>query len=34
MGATVVEKPGSHAVYVSEPNAVADLIRRAAAGQP
>lgn len=30
MGATVVETPGSHAVYVSRPNVVADIIRRAA----
>lgn len=29
-GATVVEVPGSHAVYVSQPEAVADLIERAA----
>jgi len=29
-GATVVEVPGSHAVYVSQPKAVADLIARAA----
>ncbi len=29
-GATVVETPGSHAVYVSQPEAVADLIERAA----
>ncbi len=29
-GATVVEAPGSHAVYVSQPEAVADLIERAA----
>jgi len=28
-GATVVEVPGSHAVYVSQPDAVADLIARA-----
>jgi pimeloyl-ACP methyl ester carboxylesterase len=28
--ATVVESPGSHAVYVSHPKAVADLIERAA----
>lgn len=28
--ATVVESPGSHAVYVSRPKAVADLIERAA----
>lgn len=29
-GATVVETPGSHAVYVSRPQAVADLIKQAA----
>ena len=29
-GATVVETPGSHAIYVSQPEAVADLITRAA----
>ncbi|MDH6710870.1 pimeloyl-ACP methyl ester carboxylesterase [Kitasatospora sp. MAA19] len=32
-GATTVEVPGSHAVYVSQPAAVADLIRQAAAGR-
>ncbi len=31
-GAQVVESPGSHSVYVSRPEAVAELIRRAAAG--
>jgi pimeloyl-ACP methyl ester carboxylesterase len=31
-GATVVEVPGSHAVYVSNPKAVADLIEQAASG--
>ncbi|GGM83486.1 alpha/beta fold hydrolase [Dactylosporangium sucinum] len=31
-GATVVEATGSHAIYVSQPGAVADLIRQAAAG--
>jgi len=31
-GATTVEVPGSHAVYVSDPKAVADLIKQAAAG--
>ena len=31
-GAQVAESPGSHAVYVSRPEAVADLIRQAAAG--
>jgi pimeloyl-ACP methyl ester carboxylesterase len=31
-GATVVEAPGSHAIYVSQPQAVADLIKQAAAG--
>ena len=29
-GSTVVEVPGSHSVYVSQPRAVADLIVRAA----
>jgi hypothetical protein len=29
-GATVVEAPGSHAIYVSQPRAVADLIKVAA----
>jgi len=29
-GATVVEVAGSHAVYVSQPQAVADLIVKAA----
>jgi pimeloyl-ACP methyl ester carboxylesterase len=29
-GATVTETPGSHAVYVSSPHAVADLIKQAA----
>ncbi|MFF5790945.1 alpha/beta fold hydrolase [Paeniglutamicibacter sp. NPDC012692] len=31
IGATVVETPGSHAIYVSRPGVVADLIRSAAA---
>ena len=31
-GATVSETPGSHAVYVSRPDAVADVIRAAASG--
>jgi pimeloyl-ACP methyl ester carboxylesterase len=31
-GAKVVEVPGSHAVYVSKPQAIADLIKKAAAG--
>jgi pimeloyl-ACP methyl ester carboxylesterase len=31
MGATIRETPGSHAVYVSRPKVVADLIREAAA---
>ena len=31
-GATVVETPGSHAVYVSNPRVVADLIEQAAQG--
>jgi pimeloyl-ACP methyl ester carboxylesterase len=29
-GATVVETPGSHSIYVSQPDVVADLIERAA----
>jgi hypothetical protein len=31
-GATVVEVKGSHAIYVSQPKAVADLIEQAAIG--
>lgn len=31
IGATVLETPGSHAVYVSRPEVVADIIRSAAA---
>jgi pimeloyl-ACP methyl ester carboxylesterase len=31
-GSTVVETPGSHAVYVSQPQAVADVIAKAANG--
>ena len=31
-GSTVVEVPGSHSIYVSNPQAVADLIKAAAAG--
>ena len=31
-GSTVVEAKGSHAVYVSQPRAVADLIAKAANG--
>ena len=31
-GSTVVEVPGSHAIYVSNPQAVADLIKAASAG--
>lgn len=31
MGSTVAETPGSHAIYVSQPRVVADLIRTAAA---
>jgi hypothetical protein len=31
-GATVVEVAGSHAIYVSNPKAVADLIEQAASG--
>jgi hypothetical protein len=30
VGATVAETPASHSVYVSQPQAVADLIKRAA----
>jgi pimeloyl-ACP methyl ester carboxylesterase len=29
-GATVVEVPGSHSIYVSQPQATADLIKQAA----
>jgi pimeloyl-ACP methyl ester carboxylesterase len=29
-GATVAEVPGSHAIYVSNPKAVADLVQQAA----
>jgi pimeloyl-ACP methyl ester carboxylesterase len=32
-GSVVVEKPGSHAIYVSRPDDVAALIKRAAKGQ-
>jgi hypothetical protein len=31
-GATVVETAGSHAIYVSNPKVVADLIEQAAKG--
>ncbi len=31
-GATVTEAPGSHSIYLSQPQAVADVIRQAAAG--
>ncbi|MFJ5263808.1 alpha/beta hydrolase [Streptomyces sp. NPDC088387] len=31
-GSTVAESPGSHAIYVSQPDAVVDLIKQAAAG--
>jgi hypothetical protein len=31
-GATVVETAGSHAIYVSNPKVVADLIEKAAHG--
>jgi len=31
-GATVVETAGSHAVYVSNPRVVADIIEKAAEG--
>jgi pimeloyl-ACP methyl ester carboxylesterase len=30
IGATVIEEPGSHSIYVSQPRATADLIKRAA----
>ena len=33
-GATVVETPGSHAVYVSRPQAVASIIESASKGVP
>jgi hypothetical protein len=29
-GSTVVETPGSHSIYVSNPRVVADLVERAA----
>jgi hypothetical protein len=32
-GSTVVETAGSHAVYVSKPQAIADLIEQAATAQ-
>ncbi|MEU0822016.1 hypothetical protein [Streptomyces mirabilis] len=32
-GASVVEVPGSHVIYESRPDAVADLIKRAATGR-
>ena len=32
-GSTVVESAGSHAVYVSRPQAVADLIKQAATAE-
>ncbi|WTW95849.1 alpha/beta hydrolase [Streptomycetaceae bacterium NBC_01309] len=32
IGATVVETPGSHAIYTSRPEVVADLVKRAADG--
>ena len=31
-GSTVTEAPGSHSIYLSQPQAVADMIRQAAAG--
>jgi pimeloyl-ACP methyl ester carboxylesterase len=34
VGATVTETPASHSVYVSQPQAVADLIRQAAGATP
>jgi len=33
-GSTVVEATGSHAIYVSQPAAVAALIEQAASGAP
>jgi hypothetical protein len=30
-GATTTDVPGNHAIYVSQPSAVADLVTRAAA---
>jgi len=33
-GATTVETPGSHAIYVANPRAVADLIKQAADSRP
>jgi pimeloyl-ACP methyl ester carboxylesterase len=32
-GATIVEAPGSHAIYVSKPEAVAGLIEQAASAE-
>ncbi|MBV9874864.1 MAG: hypothetical protein JO025_09080 [Verrucomicrobia bacterium] len=32
-GSVIVEVKGSHAVYVSQPKAIADLIKNAAAGK-
>ncbi len=32
-GATIVEAPGSHAIYVSRPEAVARIIEQAALGK-
>jgi hypothetical protein len=32
-GASVAEASGSHSIYLSQPQAVANLIRQAAAGQ-
>ena len=31
-GATVVEAPGSHSIYVSKPQAVASVVQRASVG--
>jgi hypothetical protein len=31
-GSTIVEVPGSHAIYVSNPKAVAAIIKKAAKG--
>ena len=33
-GATVIEAPGSHAIYVSQPACVAGLITQARPGSP
>jgi len=33
-GSTVVETPGSHSIYVSQPGVVADLVEKAASEVP